>query len=191
MDKFTYESIDRFPQAHYQMDLPWDGLEEWLERQGKTGIPESGIDLSPDFQRAHVWTPEQQVNYVEFVLRGGESGLVLYWNHPNWQRGFKGYLTLVDGKQRLEAARAFLRNDLKAFGYYLKDMGPRFLFISDAQFKMRIARLETRKDVLNWYLMINSGGTPHTSEELDRVRELLKKEASLDRNENVQISQVP
>jgi len=177
MGKFTYESIDRFPQAHYEIDLDWDYLEEWLESQKNTRIPESGIDLDPDFQRAHVWTPEQQVSYVEFILRGGESGRVLYWNHPNWQGSFKGYLTLVDGKQRLEAVRAFLRNEIPAFGSLLKDMESRFLRKTGSGFKMRIARLKTRKDVLNWYLMINSGGTPHTSEELDRVRELLKKEA--------------
>jgi len=30
-----------------------------------------------------------------------------------------------------------------------------------------------RSDLLNHYLSINSGGTPHSAEELDRVRALL------------------
>jgi hypothetical protein len=171
-----YDSIERFPQAHYEIHMGWNHLEDWLKQQAETGIPGSGLDLDPDFQRAHVWTPEQQVSYVEFILQGGESSRLLYWNHPNWMSNFKGYLTLVDGKQRLEAVRAFLRNEVPAFGHTLKDMEPRFLSKVDAHFMMRIAKLKTRKDILKWYLMINAGGTPHTKKELDRVRKLLEAE---------------
>jgi hypothetical protein len=36
--------------------------------------------------------------------------------------------------------------------------------------------LKTREEVLIWYLEMNSGGTPHTKEELDRVKRMLEKE---------------
>ena len=39
-----------------------------------------------------------------------------------------------------------------------------------------INELLTRKAVIRWYLEINAGGTPHIREEIDRVRDLLKKE---------------
>jgi hypothetical protein len=35
--------------------------------------------------------------------------------------------------------------------------------------------LKTEAEVLRWYLEINAGGTPHTEEELDKVRKMLKK----------------
>jgi hypothetical protein len=174
-----YKSIEQFPQAHYEINVDWGYLESWLEDKNRekeeTGF--RGLELNPDFQRMHVWTPEQQSHYVEYILRGGESGRVLYWNHPNWMGSFKGYLTLVDGKQRMEAVRAFLRNEVEVFGgYRLKEMEPRFVGLGHADFRMRIAKLPTRKQMLQWYLMINAGGTPHTSDELDRVRALLAAE---------------
>jgi len=36
--------------------------------------------------------------------------------------------------------------------------------------------LKTRAEVLQWYIEFNAGGTPHTEAEINRVRELLKKE---------------
>ena len=36
--------------------------------------------------------------------------------------------------------------------------------------------LQTREEVLQWYLELNSAGTPHSKEELDRVKALLARE---------------
>ncbi len=36
--------------------------------------------------------------------------------------------------------------------------------------------LQTRAEVLQWYLDLNEGGVVHTSEELNRVRAMLAKE---------------
>jgi hypothetical protein len=134
-----------------------------------------GVDLDPDFQRAHVWTEEQQRLYIEYVLRGGETGQTLYWNCPQWSdlRRLEGALVLVDGKQRLEAVRRFARGDLEVFGQRLEN--PRILGVSYT-FRMRVCALQTRAEVLNWYLAINGGGTPHSPDELQRVRALLEDE---------------
>lgn len=59
---------------------------------------------------------------VNFILKGGDSGRTLYFNCPGWMKDFKGPYVIVDGKQRLEAARKFVRNELSVFdGVYLKD----------------------------------------------------------------------
>lgn len=170
----TIKEVKQFPQAHYEVSVSWDYVEGWLEQQGEREGSGQTLSLDPDFQRVHVWTKDQQTAYCEFILRGGESGRVLYWNHPNWMGSFEGALTLVDGKQRLEAVRSFLRDEVSVFGgHKASDLERRFLSICHADFRMRIAKLRTRKEVLSWYLMINAGGTPHTTEELDRVRGLL------------------
>jgi len=44
------------------------------------------VDLNPNFQRIHVWTLERKQQYIEFRLRGGGSGNILYWNYPKWQK---------------------------------------------------------------------------------------------------------
>lgn len=55
----------------------------------------------------------QQTKYIEFLLRGGKSANVIYFNKPSWQ-GFE------------------------------------------------------------WYIDLNTGGTPHTEEEINKVKELLQ-----------------
>lgn len=42
-------------------------------------------------------------------------------------------------------------------------------------FKFRICNLRTEAEVLRLYLAINAGGTPHTEEELNRVRRMLEE----------------
>ena len=135
-----------------------------------------GLELDPDFQRGHVWSEEQQKRYVEFVLRGGRSAKEIYFNCKGWQREYEGPVVLVDGKQRLEAVRKFLRNELVIFdGKYYKDFEDRLDTIRHS-FKFYINDLETRKEVLQWYIDINDGGVVHTTEEIDKVKKLLEKE---------------
>src|ERR1700749_4121131 len=62
--------IPQFPKSGYQVDVPWRDLPETVRRH----VERDGLDLEPDFQRGHVWTEEQRIRYVEYVLRGGEGG---------------------------------------------------------------------------------------------------------------------
>ena len=41
---------------------------------------------------------------------------------------------------------------------------------------VNINELKTRKEVLKWYIEMNEGGTPHTEEEIKRVKRLLESE---------------
>jgi hypothetical protein len=169
-----FQDIPQFTRSgNYEVDVSWEMLENQLKSWDN---PESGekLDMDPDFQRGHVWTEEQQIRYIEFVLRGGYSGNVIYWNNPTWFRGFDQPTVLVDGKQRLNAVLRFLRNEIKAFGHYRKEYTDRIDIIR-VRFRFVVNDLRTRKEVLQWYLDLNAGGTVHTTDELDKVRNLLKK----------------
>lgn len=179
MDKIAYWQLETFTRnPNYRVNSEWRYLEHilarWLDEKGcgKT----ARLDLNPDFQRAHVWTKEQQTAYVEYVLRGGRSGMELYFNCVGWMGTFKGPFVIVDGKQRLEAARAFMRDEVPVFGGYrcseIKGKLP-----MHAQFVMCVNDLATRAEVLKWYLEMNTGGTPHTPEEISRVKQLLQEES--------------
>ena len=154
--------------GNYHVNIGWTYIERWL-----ASVPEA--DLDPDFQRGHVWTKDKQVKYVEFILRGGTSSRDIYWNHPGWMTHFKGEMVLVDGKQRMEAVRAFLRDEIEAFGSKYSEYTDRIQPLS-TDFVFHINNLKTRAEVLQWYLDLNSGGVVHTEEELNRVRDLLAKE---------------
>lgn len=172
--QIRFQDIPQFPHSCYRCDVSWSYLEFHIEREIKT---EAGavLDLNPDFQRAHVWTPEQQTAYVEYILSGGTSGKELYFNCPGWGRDWRGPYVIVDGKQRIEAARAFMRGDIPAFGRKRPEYSDSPDMLT-ARFSWNVAAVETRAEVLRWYLNFNSGGTQHTAEELARVRALLEQE---------------
>jgi hypothetical protein len=182
----------------YEVNAPLDSLMYTIERYQKGDRACAPLDLLPDFQRGHVWTQEQQIAYVEFFLRGGMTGRTIYLNCPNWggfqkipEGGYRDFV-IVDGLQRLTALLAFVRGEIPAFEHYVRQKtvvesvfgqygGPYFedgLLQADANFNLRINinNLKTKKAVLQWYLEMNSGSTPHTNAELDKVRGMIKEE---------------
>ena len=150
-------------------------LEDWKH--------ESGLDLNPDFQRGHVWNPAQQTAFMEYLLRGGRSGMVIYFNKPSWHSAATtAYddFVCVDGLQRLTAIRQFLDGHIPAFGQRYAEFGENIRRAPGAlSLRFNVNSLQTRVEVLTWYLQINDGGTPHTLEEIERVKTLLAAEQVL------------
>lgn len=171
--KYTrFRDIPRFiDSGSYSVDVPWDYLEDHLGRLADGMV----LDLNPDFQRAHVWTEEKQLNYIEFVLRGGQSSNSIFMNCSSWMGNFNTPIELVDGKQRLEAARRFLKNEIPAFGSLYSEYTDR-IGVMGACFKIHMNQLQTRREVLQWYIDLNEGGVAHTKEEIAKVKALLAKE---------------
>ena len=170
----TFADIPQFTRdGNYQVNVSWNDLQHWIDRNRNDRL--FVFDMDPDFQRGHVWTEEQQSRYVEFILKGGKSSRVIYWNCPGWMRDFRGPFQLVDGKQRVSAVLRFLRNELPAFGYLINEYTGN-LRLAREDFLFNVNDLNTRAQVLQWYLDLNAGGVVHTSEEIDKVRKLLDAE---------------
>lgn len=169
-----FSDIPQFTRSSpYRVDVAWSYLEKWLVDNEKDC---SKFDLDPDFQRHHVWDDEKRIAYVEFILRGGKSSRDLYFNCANYTgSGIEGAMELVDGKQRLEAVRKYLRSEIPAFGVLYKDMEGT-LRITGPSFKIHVNDLQTRAEVLQWYLDLNTGGVVHSKDEINRVKALLEKE---------------
>jgi hypothetical protein len=173
-----YQDISQFTrEAPYAVDVSWSYLEEHYR-----SAVEEKLDIDPDFQRGYVWTPEQKVRYVEFILRGGRTGRDLYTNNPSWQKigrpaaGYNDYV-LVDGKQRLQAVLGFLHNEIAVFGgHYRRDFTDK-LRITGPSFRWHVNNLKTRAEVLQWYLDLNTGGTVHSDDEIEKVKHLLAETA--------------
>lgn len=170
-------SIKSYKSTKYSVDIFWDFLEKWLK--GNEEDPDIKLELNPDFQRGHVWLPKQQERYIEHILKGGISGREVYFNCPNYMWEIKPncdlpHMVCVDGLQRITAVRSFLRGEVKAFGHYVYEYEPNLVSSHRYGFNVRINDLQTKKEVLEWYLELNSGGTVHTDDELNRVRNMLQ-----------------
>jgi hypothetical protein len=177
-----FENIRKFTRsASYNVTIDWFYLEQHIENHTKEERY-SALDLEPDFQRAHVWDDRKRAAYVLYILRNGESARDLYFNCAGWMQDWRGPYVCVDGKQRLEAVRRFMRNDL---AISVPELSKKQLLFKDFSDRIRSAHcyfnwhvndLETRAEVLQWYLDMNSGGVLHTNTELGRVRALLEAE---------------
>lgn len=166
-----FKDIPQFTNVgSYQVNMPLQYTVGWIKDQ----IEELGLQLNPDFQRGHVWSEEQQIAFIEYLLKGGKSARIIYFNHPGWMNSFKGEFVCVDELQRLTAVQRFMNNEIPAFGVYLKDFEDKLP--RDVDLIFNVNNLKTRKEVLQWYIEFNSGGTVHTEEEINRVKELLEKE---------------
>ncbi len=175
MQKYTrFQDIPQFTQAgSWQADFPLEHVMGFINSE----IDEMGLQLNPDFQRGHVWTDEQQIAWLEYFLKGGKTGNIIYFNNPSRQwsvkKGEYNDYVCVDGLQRITAIQKFLNNEIKVFGSFYKEYEDTTR-ISSHTIKININNLKTEKEVLQWYIDMNTGGKPHTSEEINKVKELLK-----------------
>jgi uncharacterized protein with ParB-like and HNH nuclease domain len=176
MTKITsFKDIPAFIQkSYYHVQVDWKYLPGTIERYQNEGDSSMAkLELNPIFQRGHVWTEAQQIAYVEYILRGGFSGRDIFFNCNGWMGSYKGPFVLVDGLQRVTAALKFLNNELLAFGSYYKEFTDRIP--TEASFNIHINNLKKWDDVLLWYIQMNEGGTPHSPDEITRVKQLLLK----------------
>ena len=166
MEYKTFREIPQFPHANYRVNMMWDYIEKWMSEQN--------VDTNPAYQRGYVWTEEQKEKYLEYRLRGGMSGKDIYWNSKDWMRSLTDeVIELVDGKQRLDAVLGFMNNKVKAFGKFKKEFEDKLPAITH-DFVFHINNLASKKEVVEWYLGLNRGGSIHTEADLKPAYDLLK-----------------
>lgn len=166
--------------SHYAVDYPWSSLRQALASYQR----DYGLNLHPDFQRGHVWTPQQQAHYIENVFRGvvPPETMIIQFNAPHWDdHTYAGELPremqVIDGLQRLTAALDYLDGKVTPFGRSVEAfMGTQFdvTRLSFYRFRFAVHAFQTRSSLLQHYIDINAGGTPHSEAEIARVRGLLE-----------------
>jgi len=169
-----FDELPRFVDSgHYCGNVSWNYLESML----KGYDIRFSLIMNSDFQRGHVWDTSQQIDFVEYALQGGKSGKDVWFNCVGWMGSFEGPFVLVDGLQRITAVLLFKQNKFPIFKkYYFKDfVGTTDICIPN--FVFHVNGLDSRSEVLKWYIELNSGGVVHSKEEIDRVKELLDTEA--------------
>lgn len=78
----------------------------------------------------------------------------------------------MDGLQRITAAQRFIGNEIKVFGSFFDEYEDT-RWLMNHMISVNVNDLKSEKEVLQWYIDMNAGGTPHTEEEINKVKELL------------------
>lgn len=167
--------IRPLPQGVYEVHVDLDpGLERLRDMFQKFG----GLNLTPDFQRGHVWSERQQGEYIDAILRGtvSLSTTVFSFNVPHWEDdAYSGDLPkeaqCIDGLQRLTALQRFMRGEIKAAcGLSSADLEDSSYRITRKPSRVRVFSFASKQALLSYYLDLNTGGTVHSDEEIARVR---------------------
>lgn len=156
-------------------------LRKWIDGDGTDDGSSLRLNIDPDYQRGHVWTPEQSAAFVGHKLEGGECPTLTI---QRWDRDPVD--ELVDGKQRVLAILGFVENRIPALltdgrSYYLREWSAEDQHLLPRSFELmlrgRHVKCPTRADVLRLYLRLNRGGSVHSDEEIERVRAMLASES--------------
>jgi len=174
MIKMTWADLPRFTRrANYSINVGIWRIESTIMEY----IKDDKLQLNPCFQRGHVWNEEQQVKFVEYILQGGKTDSIKL-NKPDWELSYdcSDYIDFVcvDGLQRLTALRRFMNNEFVVFNScYANELD--LPIIKRHTIIIEINDLKTEKEVLQWYVDLNSGGTVHTSQEINKVINMIAK----------------
>lgn len=172
MNSILRQIQSKIPDCTYHVDTGLGRLKQSLEQYD--------VNLNPDYQRDHVWTEGQAMTFMGSLLENSNAIPPFWFNWVN--DPFKQAKSeLLDGKQRINACLKWLDNDIPA-----KFITGETIWYKDLnEIDLRNVNLSVtlswnfvdldRKGVLEFYLRLNSGGTIHTQEELDKVKQLIKE----------------
>lgn len=142
------------------------------------------LNLDPDYQRGRVWAEEQKKKFIGFLLEGGRLDPFLIRRHEDYRIPDE----IIDGKQRITSIIEFFENKVAAqiidgTEFFLSDFSEeeQAVFKRSTNYSVELWYFTlSRKKVLELYLKINRGGTPHSEEEIQRVYSLYYEELSND-----------
>ena len=137
------------------------------------------MTLDVDYQRGHVWTQEQQAKFIGHLLEGGDAPRIIV---NSGEDGNLATAEILDGKQRITAAIEWQDSRVPALLYderevWAADLEKYWQVACRTLIGMKYAMVRcSRVDALELYVRLNRGGTPHTDEEIQRVKDLLQQE---------------
>lgn len=153
-------------------------------------VADGEIDFDPPYQRGHVWTEDQQKNFVGFLIEGGRAPEVFVRELPVTEDTKPPFYEVVDGKQRMTAMIRWWNGEIPA--RLSEEWDSQEIWVSDLDLvELRCIKIGgmntsvqflvdvTDAQVMRFHLRLNRGGTVHTDEEIERVQRLYEEAAGL------------
>lgn len=185
-----------------QIDAPFERLHLETSNRGARElarlIQEGQIDPSPEYQRGHVWTLEQRIRLVESWCRGIPVPAVMVNDRTNgdWVRNYgaehlstgRAMWAVIDGKQRLETARAWFAGEFAVPASWFPDAevehitatsdgpyvtyrgltkrGQTVMAMTGSMQPVTTAKVGSLEAEADLYLLVNGGGTAQTDADM-------------------------
>lgn len=129
--------------------------------------------IIPKFQRDNQkWTKDMQIKFVENVVKGIETTIILGTFHKTNKKDCK----LVDGQQRMIAIIAYLNNEFPIFDdvYATSDGALKYLsaFSTNMNLNVRIYSFNNESEMVKFYIEMNENFT-HSKEDIKKAKDYL------------------
>lgn len=150
-----------------------DNLLSEFENLQKEAVSYGGnFQLEPEYQRdSNQWNESQKIAYVENLVRN------IAPVEFKFNRDKNGDITCIDGLQRISAILSFINGEFFVFGdLSLADLHKTRFSLSRRKLIFKLYTFEEKIDLYNFYLKLNEGGTTHSGEDIEKVKELIRKE---------------
>ena len=147
------------------------------------------LEMNPEFQRGHVWDINKKIAFVENLLRGLDINKTIRFNdltmrpHDNADVVLRNKIVCIDGLQRFTAIIDFIDGKFKVFDKQLSyedilnnenKAAMRNIF-SHALLRFEFLQITSYKDLLEYYIDLNTGGVAHTQADIQIAKDLLQK----------------
>lgn len=145
-------------------------LKIWGERYG-------GLEIYPDYQRGNDWEKQDQIDYIENLLRGNvdRKGKTILINIVGFgtdkpETNIEHAVTILDGLQRYTAIEAFKNGEFTIFGgLSLDDLEHSKYHLKEIELHLAVYNFSDKVELLKFYKMINQTGKAHKQSEFDRI----------------------
>lgn len=132
-------------------------------------ITHFGVDFNPSYQRDLVWQLEDERKLIESIFNRVDIGKFVFIH-----MGYPADLMyeILDGKQRLTALYRFFTDQFTYKGYYYSELPWNLKYVfEDTPVSVACTRGEDlkEKDILNYFLKLNTSGKPVAREHLDKI----------------------
>lgn len=128
----------------------------------------------PDFQRDNdKWTKEMQISFVENVLRGFRTHILLFDLGTDTTMAD---CKILDGLQRMTALLMFRTGEIKAFGKTFKELSDAGLIKGHrgGTVELRVYSFDSYNDVIDFYVAMNENIT-HSPEDIQKALSFKEK----------------
>lgn len=192
MDLFEIiKPVKRYATERVHVDIR--NLKDWMAQFEGTpsnySYEDVLLELNPEFQRGHVWKLNQQIAFVENLLRGIDINKTIRFNDLTTKRYddadeiLQNKIICIDGLQRLTAIIDFVDGKFKVFDGRLSyddilnhpDKASMRNIFQHSLLQFEFLKITSYKEVLEYYIDLNFGGVAHTPADIQIAKDILKR----------------
>lgn len=150
-------------------DLRLSFMQQQISSLIESYVISFGVDFNPSYQRDLVWDLADEQKLIESVFNRVDIGKFVFI-HLGY--GSEIMYEILDGRQRLTALYRFYTDQFQYKGYYYSEL-PWKLKYTFENTAVAVACTNKsnlkEKDILNYFLKLNTSGKPMSKEHIDKI----------------------